>query len=186
MARSGCSLVDLAYTAQLNKTHGIPSRNLFSGESGASLARFVSLWSDLELAPVMRDLFRPLFWTLNDAPSAEYFVRVKCGNDAEGLRDGVDKLRNPQRKGEVEAIAKVARGKLAVVEKLLAEQGPYIHGKEPGHGDSALFGWYLSSQAGAPAVNEVLWEHADVPHVKAWVARMKDKTGVKVKFEPVS
>ncbi|WOO83389.1 uncharacterized protein LOC62_05G006915 [Vanrija pseudolonga] len=161
----------------LEKNHGTPTNTLFPAGSNP-FARFLKRWVDEELVLEIRELFRPLFYTYQDAESAEYFLRVKYGNDSALLNGQIERLGS---KAEVAKLGVRGRAKLRTLENYLADApagGPFFLGDKPTHADSIVFGWYLCSQVNAPVVNAELWENDELPRIKAWVGEMKKATGL--------
>lgn len=126
----------------------------------------------------IRELFRPLFWTFQDDTSAEYFLRVKYGNDRALIEGQIARLGS---KEEVAKLGARGRAKLRTLENYLVDApagGPFFLGSKPTHADSIVFGWVLCSQVNAPVVNAELWENDELPRIKAWVGEMKKATGL--------
>jgi glutathione S-transferase len=116
------------------------------------------------MALSVRELFRPLFYDLQDAESREYFVRVRY-------------------QGKADELAARARASLGVVEHYLAHSGgPFLLGEAASHADSIVYGWYCCSQVNARVVNPKLWHHESLPRVGKWVEAMKGRTGLEVAF----
>ncbi|CAK9780050.1 hypothetical protein CC85DRAFT_283631 [Cutaneotrichosporon oleaginosum] len=157
-----------------------PTPTLFPTRDAHRLARLLSAWTDGDMALSIRELFRPLFYDLNDAASKEYFVRVRYLGQADELAAHRAALRSLP---DVERKAVRARASLAVLENYLShEEGPFILGREASHADSIVYGWYCCSQVNARVVNPRLWYHDSLPRVAAWVDAMKARTGLDVSF----
>jgi glutathione S-transferase len=132
------------------------------------------------MALSVRELFRPLFYDLQDAESREYFVRVRYQGKADELAAHRAALKDI---GVVEGKAERARASLGVLEHYLAHSGgPFLLGEAASHADSIVYGWYCCSQVNARVVNPKLWHHESLPRVGKWVEAMKGRTGLEVAF----
>lgn len=127
----------------------------------------------------MKNLFRPLFYTMQDKASQEYFARVKCGGIDNVYRD-LDILGDQP---QVDLIAAETRTVLQLLETYLQKSGgPFILGTKPSHADSAIWGWYASSQVNPGVVNPLIWENSGLPRIAAWVKAVNQLVGFKFDF----
>lgn len=134
------------------------------------------------LAPVLRSLFRPLFFVMQDRPSREYFMRTKYQGKTEELLSDLETVRDPAR---LTVLVQAARAALkGFEEKLGATDGAFVLGDRPSHADSAVFGWYLTTRVNGDAARQV-WEHSENPRVKAWVKAMTRVTGLEPEYDLV-
>lgn len=132
----------------------------------------MDIWADTQFAGTIRDLFRPHAWLRLDKDCRDYFIETKLGNNRGSMKDQLKALEDPSK---LEQFGVAARSKLQLIEKYLSEKGPFLLGEKPSHADSALFGWYCSSQV-HPDVDRLIWKHADLPHVDKWAEAMKKVT----------
>jgi glutathione S-transferase len=51
--------------------------------------------------------------------------------------------------------------------------GPFIGGKEPGHVDACVWGWYAFSRVNRQGTREI-WENKELPRVGEWVTAIFD------------
>lgn len=126
------------------------------------------------LAPILRGLFRPLFYVLQDEPSREYFLRTKYGGNVSELQNDLRNYKDPSYVEKIAADCRQALGKFEV--KLAETKGVFVLGDWPSHADSAVFGWYLSTRV-SKAANSV-WKNDENPRVKRWVKAMEERTSL--------
>lgn len=85
---------------------------------------------------------------------------------------------------KVLAQAEAVRQVLRVVELYLAaSEGRFLLGDVPTHADNVVASYYFSSQIN-PALNALVWEHAELPRVAQWIKDFKEVTGFTVSFPP--
>jgi len=146
------------------------------------LSYFLDQWVDREFAPVAAKLFRSLFYLNMDEGNRAYFLAVKNGDPAKSrsvVLNGIKAIRDPKQAKE---LAREALVKLTTFDRLLAKSGgPFVLGEHPSHCDSAIFGWYVTSQIN-PEINSLLWRNEAVPHVKAWSEAMEKAIKFKSPF----
>jgi glutathione S-transferase len=150
---------------------------LFPDASSRSLGFFLDQWTDTELIPIIRELFRPLFYLLLDAEGRAYYLAVKNGPPAAAPALVSRQIRALDDPNAVAHLGAAGRAKLQIFENLLAKtDGPFVLGAKASHADSAVFGWYVSSQVNAETVNRELWQHASLPNIARWAKAMEKAT----------
>lgn len=128
----------------------------------------------------MRPLTFAVFCFMQDEAGQEHFMRTKYGGDQAAYEADLAALRDP---AQVEKFITNARAALKELEERLgATAGPFLLGSNPGHADSAVYGWYLYGQINAAHCSK-MWESDELPRVKRWVAEMKKATGLDPKFD---
>jgi len=128
----------------------------------------------------IRELFRPLFYKIQDEASADYFLRVRYGNEKELLETQIARFDDPE---AVKKLGVRARDTLKLVENYLkARDTKFLLGDKPTHPDSILYGWYACSLVNRKFTLPELWEHPDLPRVAAWAKDMKRVTGLEPSF----
>lgn len=111
-----------------------------------------------------------------DAPSQEYFLESRFKNDKSKLDKMSSDASDPTFISETCANL---RSRLNLIEKFLeSDDRPFLLGKEPSHADASVFGWYVFSRLNKDLVKAV-WEHENLPKVRAWVERMMETASVK-------
>ncbi|KAL1411540.1 hypothetical protein Q8F55_002502 [Vanrija albida] len=162
----------------LEGQHATGGKYLF-GPGGSRLARFIQSWADGALLPAMMPLLAPLFVAHNDAASRAYFVtRIWPADEVERMSA---ELRDAER---VRENAAAVRKVLRVLEVYLAHSsGRFILGDTPTHADSIVGGYYFASQVN-PALNALVWDHAELPRVARWVKDFKEASGFEVAYPP--
>jgi glutathione S-transferase len=114
--------------------------SLFGGQIGCGLARYINLWSDVTLSPVIRRLISADFIYCLAAEDRAYFRRSREAQFGCTLEEYcADRNRWL---GELETV-------VAPLELTLSEQS-YVAGASPGYADYVLFSVFQYARLGSP------------------------------------